>query len=511
MKLDDACLVRHHDLVDVAEYLAFAALAVLVEGEVVGTEDHILSRNRYGLTVGGLEQVACREHEEARLSLSLCGKRYVNRHLVAVEVSVERGTYQRMELDGSALYEHRLERLDTQTVKGWRTVEHYGVTLDYDLESVPDVLLGSLDRLARGLDVLLCLCLNEALHYEGLEQLESHLLGQAALIDLQLRAYDDNRTSRVVDTLTEKVLTEASLLTLEHIGERLERAVVRACYGSAASAVVDKCVYGLLEHALLVADNDFGSVELEELLKTVVSVDNTTVEVVEVGGREAAAVELYHRADIGRNYRNYVEDHPLGTVARDAEALYYVESFENADSLLSRHALELLVELSRELFEVDLGEELLNGLSAHSGLEVVLVFLAHIVVLALGEHLILGEVAAVAGIRYDVLREVEHVLEHLRGNVKHKGDTRGCALEIPDVRYGRGKLDVTHALASYLGTGDLNAAAVADLTLEADSLVLTAVALPVLCRAEDPLAEQTLSLGLECAVVDGFGLGYLAV
>ena len=169
------------------------------------------------------------------------------------------------------------------------------------------------------------------------------------------------------------------------------------------------------------------------------------------------------------------------------------------------------MELSRELFEVDLGEELLNGLSAHSRLEVVLVFLAHIVVLALGEHLILGEVAAVAGIRYDVLREVEHVLEHLRGNVKHKGDTRGCALEIPDVRYGRGKLDVTHALASYLGTGDLNAAAVADLTLEADSLVLTAVALPVLCRAEDPLAEQTLSLGLERAVVDGFGLGYLAV
>ena len=498
MKLDDACLVRHHDLVDVAEYLAFAALAVLVECEVVGTEDHILSRNRYGLTVGGLEQVACREHEEARLSLSLGGKRYVNRHLVAVEVRVERGTYQRVELDGSALYEHGLECLDTQTVKGWRTVEHYGVTLDHDLESVPDVLLGSLDSLARGLDVLLCLCLNKALHYEGLEQLESHLLGQAALIDLQLRAYDDNRTSRVVDTLA-------------HIGERLERAVVRARYGSAASAVVDKCVYGLLEHALLVADNDFGSVELEELLETVVSVDNTTVEVVEVGGREAAAVELYHRADIGRNYRNYVEDHPLGTVARNAEALYYVEPLENADSLLSGHALELLVELSRELFEVDFRKQLLNGLSAHSSLEVVLVFLAHIVVLALGEHLILCEVAAVAGIRYDVLREVEHVLEHLRGNVKHKGDTRGCALEIPDVRYGRGKLDVTHALASYLGTGDLNAAAVADLTLEADSLVLTAVALPVLCRAEDPLAEQTLSLGLERAVVDGFGLGYLAV
>ena len=50
---------------------AFTALAVFVEGEVVGAENHILRRNRDRLTVGGLEQVACREHEEARLGLSL--------------------------------------------------------------------------------------------------------------------------------------------------------------------------------------------------------------------------------------------------------------------------------------------------------------------------------------------------------------------------------------------------------------------------------------------------------
>ena len=79
------------------------------------------------------------------------------------------------------------------------------------------------------------------------------------------------------------------------------------------------------------------------------------------------------------------------------------------------------------------------------------------------------------------------------------------------MRYGRGKLDVTHALASYLGTGDLNAAALAYLALETYLLILTAVTLPVLCWSEDLFAEQTLSLGLECAVVDGFGLGYLAV
>ena len=76
---------------------------------------------------------------------------------------------------------------------------------------------------------------------------------------------------------------------------------------------------------------------------------------------------------------------------------------------------------------------------------------------------------------------------------------------------GSGELDVTHALTSDLGTGDFYAAAVADLTLEFDSFVLAAVTLPVLGRSEDLLAEKTFSLGLEGAVVDGFGLGYLAV
>ena len=54
VELDDARLVRHHDLVDVAEHLALALFAVLVERQVVGAEDHILGRHRDGLAVGGL-------------------------------------------------------------------------------------------------------------------------------------------------------------------------------------------------------------------------------------------------------------------------------------------------------------------------------------------------------------------------------------------------------------------------------------------------------------------------
>ena len=76
---------------------------------------------------------------------------------------------------------------------------------------------------------------------------------------------------------------------------------------------------------------------------------------------------------------------------------------------------------------------------------------------------------------------------------------------------GVGQLDVAHALAAHLGAGDLDAAAVADLALVADLLVLAAVALPVLGGPEDALAEQAVALGLEGAVVDGLGLFDLAV
>ena len=46
--------------------------------------------------------------------------------------------------------------------------------------------------------------------------------------------------------------------------------------------------------------------------------------------------------------------------------------------------------------------------------------------------------------------------------------------------------------------------------LELDALVLTAVALPVLGGSEDAFAVETVLLGLEGTVVDGFGLGNLA-
>ena len=97
--------------------------------------------------------------------------------------------------------------------------------LNDDLQRVPNLGAQALDHLARSLDIAGSAGLHEPFHNKRLEKLDRHLLRQTALIHLQLRSDNDNGTAGVVDTFTEKVLTEASLLTSEHFRQRLERAV----------------------------------------------------------------------------------------------------------------------------------------------------------------------------------------------------------------------------------------------------------------------------------------------
>src|SRR5581483_6598763 len=135
--------------------------------------------------------------------------------------------------------------------------------------------------------------------------------------------------------------------------------------------------------------------------------------------------------------------------------------------------------------------------------------------LVLRPHLVLevGEVLLprlLVDVGDDRSREIEHLLELARGDVEEVADPAGDALEEPDVRDGRRQVDVAHALAAHLLAGHLDAAALADDALVADALVLAAVALPVLRRTEDALAEEAVALGLERAVVDRFRLRHLA-
>src|SRR5215204_5457926 len=232
------------------------------------------------------------------------------------------------------------------------------MVLDDLFEDVPDLGPDTLDDALRALDVVREALLDELTHDERLEQLERHLLGQAALVELQLRTDDDHRAAGVVDALAEQVLAEPALLALEHVGQALEAVVAGARDRPAPAAVVDQGVARLLEHALLVADDDLGRAELEEPLEAVVAVDDAAIEVVQVGGREAAAVELDHRPQVGRDDRQDREDHPLGTRAGAAERLDQAQPLDGLLAALAGAGPNLDVELAGQGLQVHPADDL---------------------------------------------------------------------------------------------------------------------------------------------------------
>ena len=160
-------------------------------------------------------------------------------HLVTVEVSVEGLTGQGVQLDSFTLDENWLERLNTQAVQRRCTVEHDGVFRDGFFEDVPHFGALTLHHPLRGANVLSIGLLDQALHDEWLEQLQRHELRQTALVQFQLRADDNNRTAGVVHTLTQQVLTEASLLTFQQVREGLQWAVAGARDRASATAVIE--------------------------------------------------------------------------------------------------------------------------------------------------------------------------------------------------------------------------------------------------------------------------------
>src|SRR5262245_6544932 len=421
-----------------------------------------------------------------------------------------------MDTNGLAFHEHWFKGLNTKPVKRRRTVQEHRVVANDLFENLVHLWRLALDDLFRALHRLGDALLDELVNDERLEQLERHQLGQTALMQLKLGTDDDDRTARVVHALAEQVLTEPALLALEHVGQRLERTLAATANRLRATPVVEQRVHGFLQHALLVAENDLRRAMQDELLQTVVAVDDTPIQIVQVGRRKTTAVQRNEWTQIRRNHRNDVEDHPLRTVARVARLARVAERVDDLEPL-EQHLLAMLrrlhrnlrAELFRQLVDVETPEQLAHCGRADVGEERGIAFLlrlrAKIQILFFVEELVDLNIL-VAGVDDDVIRVVDDLLEITQRDVEQVAHRTGQGLEEPDVRDGNGELDVTHALATHLAQGHFDAAAVADHTAIPDAFVLTAVAFPVLDGTENALAEQAVLFRLERAVVDCFGL-----
>src|SRR4029079_14449706 len=152
-----------------------------------------------------------------------------------------------------------------------------------------------------------------------------------------------------------------------------------------------------------------------------------------------------------------------------------------------------------------------DRLRAHAGGERVLAeLLDRLEVALLGEELAPVQTGLLRG-DDDVRLAVEDLLEVLQRDVEQVADTRRQRLEEPDVRDGRGQVDVAEALAANLGLDHLDAALLAHDPAVLHALVLAAVALVVLHWPEDLRAEQAIPFRLEGPVVDRLRLLDLAV
>ncbi len=127
----------------------------------------------------------------------------------------------------------------------------------------------------------------------------------------------------------------------------------------------------------------------------------------------------------------------------------------------------------------------------------------------LGQQLILLE-RGQARLDDDIALEIEDPLELLELHVEQQADAARQRLQEPDMRDRGGELDMAHPLAADLRHGDFDTALFAHDALVLHALILAAQALVILDRTEDAGAEQTVTLRLERAIVDGLGLLDLA-
>ena len=278
------------------------------------------------------------------------------------------------------------------------------------------------------------------------------------------------------------------------------------------TSVIEEGINRLLQHALFVSDNDFRSLQLHQVAETIVPVNDTAIEIVQVGSRKAATFQRNQRTKIGRNDRKNRHDHPLGTRIRVEESAGELEALGQLLAVLLRTSrFHGLFKLNDKLFKVGLAQEITNRLGTHSGAE----GFVTVIFLGVTEFIFSEELASLkrslTGLGHKVVLIVNNTLKLTRGHVEDKTDTGRHTLVEPNVGDRNSKVNVAHALTTNPREGHLNTTTVTDGALVFDALVFSAGTFPVAGWSEDPLAEEPAFFRLECPVVDGFRIENLAI
>ena len=313
-------------------------------------------------------------------------------HLVAVEVGVESFTSQWVQLNSLTFNQLWLECLDTKTVQGWCTVQKYWVLGNCFFQNVPYLWTLTLNHALCRLNVLRIVVFYQTFHNEWLEQLQCHQLWKTTLVQLQLRTNNNYRTTGIVNTLTQQVLTETTLLTLEQVAQGLQWTATWASNWAATTTVVEQRVNRFLQHALLVVHDDLRCAEIDHALETVVAVDNATVQVIQVGGRETATVKLNHWAQLWWDHWDRIQNHASWIVARTLECCDNLQTLQRAHLLLALAIVDDIAQFFCLCVEIEVADQGLNSFCTHAAGEVIFVAVNQLFVDGLiNDHLLWSE------------------------------------------------------------------------------------------------------------------------
>ncbi|CRH69704.1 Uncharacterised protein [Chlamydia trachomatis] len=189
--------------------------------QVVQAQNHILRWHGNSVTICWLQDIVGCHHQAASFCLSFGGKWQMHCHLVTIEVSVECGASKWWKVNCFTFNQNWLKCLNTQTVKCRSTVKKHRMFRNNFLKHTPNLGISAIYKALCALHILSKALIHQTLNNEWLKQLQRHWLRQTALMHAKAWANNDYGTARIINSLTEQVLAESTLLTFKHIGKRL--------------------------------------------------------------------------------------------------------------------------------------------------------------------------------------------------------------------------------------------------------------------------------------------------
>ena len=188
-------------------------------------------------------------------------------------------------------------------MQSWRAVQEHRSFLDHFFQNFPNLRTVAFYIFLGAFDIVCISLIFQPGNYEWAVKLQRHCFRQTALVQLEMGPNHNNGTTRIVDTLAQQVSAEAALLAFEHIRERAQFPAASSAKHAPSLGIIDQAVNSFLQHTFFIAHDHVRSAQFEQSFQTIVAVDHASIEIIQVRSGKTAAVQLNHRAQIGRDHR----------------------------------------------------------------------------------------------------------------------------------------------------------------------------------------------------------------